>query len=472
MRAIGTIWYPRFRFPAGAPRLPAEVHEMDARQSVRSIGSRRASRRSVITRSAQVGAAITVAGATGGLSSILASAKAPAVLQDAAPSGKVRLLYYGEAANEEQRFNEFGALYPDVELEVVGIPGGTWADFADSVATRIAGGETFDVLSIATEGQRVFASRGLIDPIDDLLERDAEEMQEFFDDVHPRMLEFTNTLSSPDGQTYFLPGELNTMGIWYNKDVFAAAGVEEPVAGWTWDDFNTTATAITKPGEVYGMHVTGALFASVMPWLLTNGASPLSADWTQATVNTPEAVAAAQQMRQLVADGISPEPGGEFDAFTIFAQGGLGMIGVGRWIYPSLETNGVTDKVGIVPWPEMAGPGSPVGWKSYPIMSSTENREAAWALSKYFASKEAAAFLMYEISARRSIAEDPAFLETMPPGFDTFFKAIDYATPVPGTDNGAVIQHDIESTFDQILIGNLEAEAGLNDLNSKIESNL
>jgi ABC-type glycerol-3-phosphate transport system substrate-binding protein len=105
-------------------------------------------------------------------------------------------------------------------------------------------------------------------------------------------------------------------------------------------------------------------------------------------------------------------------------------------------------------------------------MSSTENREAAWALSKYFASKEAAAYLMYEISARRSIAEDPAFLETMPPGFDTFFKAIDYATPVPGTDNGAVIQHDIETTFDQILIGNLDAQAGLDDLNSKIASNL
>ena len=445
---------------------------MVSRHSADVLGTHRATRRTVLRRSSQFGAAITGVAATGGLTSILASAKAPVYLQDSAPSGKVRVLYYGDPAAEEARYAEFSKAYPDIEVEVVGVPGDSWADFADGVNTRIAGGEKYDVLVIATEGQRLFASRGLVNPIDDLLERDAEEMQEFFDDVNPNMLEWCNTLSSPDGQTYYLPGEFNTMGIWYNQEVFAAAGVGEPTAEWTWDDFTTTATALTKPGEVFGMHITGALFASVMPWLLTNGASPLSADWTAATVNTPEAIEAATYMRQLVADKISPEPGGEFDAFTTFAQGGLAMLGVGMWIYPSLELNEVQDHCNVVAWPQKTMKGSPVGWKSYPIMQSTENREAAWALSKWFTSKEAAQFLIYEVSARESVAKDPAFLETMPSGITTFYDALDYATPVPGTDQGSIIQHDIEDTFDQILIGNLEPEAGLNDLNAKIESNL
>ena len=34
------------------------------------------------------------------------------------------------------------------------------------------------------------------------------------------------------------------------------------------------------------------------------------------------------------------------------------------------------------------------------------------------------------------------------------------------------IQQDIEDTFAQILVGNLEPEAALNDLNAKITSNL
>ena len=94
---------------------------MDARRTVRSLGSHRASRRSVISRSAQVGAAITVAGATGGLSSILASAKAPAFLQDNAPSGPLKYLVIGEPDNNAAVYNAFREMYPDVELEVVGI---------------------------------------------------------------------------------------------------------------------------------------------------------------------------------------------------------------------------------------------------------------------------------------------------------------------------------------------------------------
>lgn len=441
---------------------------MDARRPVRPL----VSRRSVISRSAQVGAAITVAGATGGLSSILASAKAPAFLQDSAPSGKVRFLVYGEAAENQPVFESFNAVYPDIELEVVGIDGASWAGFADAVTTRIAGGEQFDVVQIATEGQRLFASRGLIEPIDDLLERDAEEVEALLADFHPSLIEWCNTLSSPDGQTYFLPGEFNTMAVWYNAQVFADGGVAEPTADWTWDQFLEAATALTKPGEVYGMHVPSAYFVGIMPWLLTNGASPLNADWTEATVNTPEAIEAATFMRQLVADKISPEPGGEFDAFQAVAKGQLAMVGGGQWPRPSFVELDVLDHIKIVPHPQKSGPGSPIGWNSYPILKSTQNREAAWALSKFYASPEAAKYLQYQVPAQRSVAEGEEYISAGPEGIESLWAALDYATPVPGPDQGSIIQQDIEDTFAQILIGNLEPEAGLNDLNAKIQSNL
>jgi len=445
---------------------------MDARQPAEIIGSTRTSRRRVLTRSAQLGAAITGVVASGGIGSILASAKAPALLQDNALSGKVRFLVYGEAAQNQPVFDVFKQQYPDIELEVVGIEGASWAAFADAVTTRIAGGEQFDVVQIATEGQRLFASRGMIEPIDDLIERDAEELDGLLADFHPKLVEWCNTLSSPDGQTYFLPGEFNTMAVWYNTEIFAAAGVEEPSADWTWDQFLETATALTKPGEVYGMHASGAYFASVMPWLLTNGASPLNADWTEATVNTPEAIEAATFMRQLVADQVSPEPGGEFDAFATMAQGKLAMVGGGAWPGPFLAELDALEKVRIVPHPVNSGPGSPVGWNSYPIMKATQNREAAWALSKFYSSPAPAAFLQYQVPAQRSVAEDEEFLANKPEGFAYLYPALDYATPVPGPDQGSIIQQDIEDTFNQILVGNLEPEAGLNDLNGKIQSNL
>lgn len=416
--------------------------------------------------------AITGVAASGGIGSIIASAKAPAVLQDNAPSGKVRFLVYGEAAEDQPVHDSFKELYPDVELEVVGIPGGTWASFADAVTTRIAGGEQFDVVQIATEGQRLFASRGLIQPIDELLERDAEEVEGLLADFHPNLIEWCNTLGSPDGQTYFLPGEFNTMAIWYNTEVFANAGVAEPEAGWTWDQFLETAQGLTKPGEVYGMQVAEAYFSSVMPWLLNNGASPLNADWTEATINTPGAIEAAAFMRQLVAEEISPQPGGEFDAFQAVAAGQLAMVGGGQWPRPNFVELEVIDKIKIVPFPVKAGPGSPIGWNSYPILKSTENLEAAWALSKFYASAKAAENLQFQTAAQRSIAKGDAYLNAGPEGIGYLYDALDFATPVPGPDQGSIIQQDIEDTFAQILVGNLEPEAALNDLNLKIQSNL
>ncbi len=445
---------------------------MDIRRPFQSGASQRTSRRTLVTRSAQLGVAISAAGATGGLTSILAAAKAPAVLQDSAPSGKVRFLVYGEAAEDQPVHQAFMALYPDVELEVVGISGGTWASFADAVTTRIAGGEQFDVVQIATEGQRLFASRGMIQPIDELLERDAEEVDALLADFHPNLIEWCNTLSSPDGQTYFLPGEFNTMAIWYNTEVFADAGVAEPAEGWTWDQFLETAQGLTKPGEVYGMHVPSAYFVSVMPWLLNNGASPLNADWTEATVNSAEAIEAATFMRQLVAEQISPEPGGEFDAFQAVANGQLAMVGGGQWPRPSFAELDVLDKIKIVPFPVKAQPGSPIGWNSYPILKSTQNLEAAWALSKFYASAEAAKNLQYQTAAQRSIAKSDEYLNAGPEGIGFLYDALDFATPVPGPDQGSIIQQDIEDTFAQILVGNLEPEAALNDLNAKIQSNL
>lgn len=444
---------------------------METRQSAKRFGSDRTSRRTVLKRSGQLGAAITGIAAGGGINSILASAKAPAFLQTTAPSGKVRFLAYAGAANP-QVIDLFNTEHPEIELEAVVLEATSWATFADAVSTRIAGGESFDVVQIATEGQRLFASRGLIEPIDDLLERDAEEVNALLADFHPKLVEWCNTLSSPDGQTYFLPGEFNTMGVWYNAEMVAAAGVAEPTNDWTWDQFYETAKALTKPGEVFGMHVSSAYFASVMPWLLTNGASPLNAEWTEATVNTPQAIEAATFMRRLVAEKISPEPGGEFDAFAAAAQGQLAMFGSGKWAQPNIAELGALEKMKIVAHPQKAGPGSPVGWNSYPILKSTQNREAAWALSKFFASPAAAEFLQFQVPAQRSVAESETYLSAAPEGVEVLYAALDYATPVPGPDQGSIIQQDIEDTFAQILIGNLEPEAALNDLNSKIQSNL
>ncbi|HVL22716.1 MAG TPA: sugar ABC transporter substrate-binding protein [Thermomicrobiales bacterium] len=409
-----------------------------------------------------------------------AALAAPSVVRAsrAQVSGKIVFVIWADAvetASWDPIVAKFNETQPDIQVEVQAVPAESWAGFFDAVSTRIAGGDVPDVMRVATEGQRLFASRGLVEPLDDYLERDKAELQDFFDDVHPNLVEWTKTLSSTDGKTYYVPHGFNTMCLWYHTEMFAAAGVEEPTDEWTWDDFQAAAKALTKPG-VYGFHMPPAYFAGVMPWLLTNGASTLSDDWTESTVAEPAAIESAQFMASLVADGISPKPGGEFDAFATMAQGKLAMFGGGRWPTAAIREAKLVDKVKLVAWPRKTQQGSPVGWDGHPIMQASQNKDAAWEFVKFLASADAQSIEVGQggptVPPRRSLAKSEAFLKDAPEGMDKLYDALDYATPIPSPDAGNIIEQDIIDTFTQILAGNQDPEEALKTLDQQISAEL
>jgi len=394
-------------------------------------------------------------------------------------SGKVSLAYLG-TADQVPAWNSLFALfktkYPNIEIEPQANPVNNWAGFFDAISTQIAGGKSPDIVQVATEGQRLFASRGLVQPINDLLTRDKDELADFYADVHPNLVKWNEQYNnSADGKTYYIPGAFNTMGVWCNTTLLKKAGVDIPSDNWTWDELAAAGAKIAATGA-FGIHVTPEYFVGIMPYLLTNGASTLSADWSKATVNTPQAIEAATFMRSLVDQKISPEPGGTFDPFTALAQDKLAMFGGGRWPVISIRTLKAVDKIKILPWPQKTMKGSPVGWNTYPIMKGAQNVEAAWAFVKFITSKEAETYFAQQggtiVPARKSVANSDAFLSNTPEGMIRLYEALDYATPIPSPDKGNVVQKDIEDAFKQILVGNVAPTDGLNALNDKIQGNL
>ena len=452
---------------------------MDEQPRETSICARVASRRTLLKAAGAAGliGAGTVAGAGRAFASpAIVTSKTSARHQI---SGKVSLAYLGtadQAAAWDKLFAFFQQKYPNIQLEAQPNPVNDWAGFFDAVSTQIAGGKSPDVVQVATEGQRLFASRNLCHPINDFLDRDKEELAPYFADVSPKLLEWDATYNTTaDGSRYYLPSEFNTMCVWCNSEVFATAGVAVPTDDWTWDDLLAAGEKIKAAGA-YGINVTSEYFISVMPYLLTNGASTLSADWKTATVNTPEAIEAATFMRSLVEKEISPLPGGTFDQFTATAQGKMAMFGGGRWPIISMRNLNAVDKMKLVAWPQKKGKGSPVGWNGYPIMKATKSVEAAWTFVKFMASAEASQFFIKEggtgVPGRKSVAESQDFLNNAPEGSFKLFEALDYATPIPSPDKGNVVQSSIQDTFLQILTGAVSPEDGLNALNDDIQGNL
>ena len=92
----------------------------------------------------------------------------------------------------------------------------------------------------------------------------------------PREVDSVLEAYQADGTQYALPSSFSTVVLFYNRDLFDAAGVEYPSADWTWADEQAAAEQLTDAGAgVWGDHQPVS-FYEFYKVLEQNGASFLS----------------------------------------------------------------------------------------------------------------------------------------------------------------------------------------------------
>ena len=106
-----------------------------------------------------------------------------------------------------------------------------------------------DVLMIQVDWVAEFGDLGLIEPLD---ERIAKEPPEFFANIPATFHQKWR------GKQYYLPVESGAVALFYNTDLFKAAGIAGPPK--TWDEFAETAQKLLNPEKKH-FAVTGTLQA-------------------------------------------------------------------------------------------------------------------------------------------------------------------------------------------------------------------
>ncbi|WP_331714239.1 ABC transporter substrate-binding protein [Auraticoccus cholistanensis] len=390
--------------------------------------------------------------------------------------GTVTFVYYGDAEDQkayDALFNRFREEHPEIDLKFQGIAADSWADFANAVATRLAGGQPVDVVQIATEGQRIFMSKDLLEPLDSYIAKDQALVDAYYADTPEPIRRLLQQYASQDGHTFYMPGGYNTMALYINTDIWSSAGVEPPTDTWSWEEFRAAGEEIKAKTGAFLTAAGNGYFTDVMPWLLNNGTAPLSEDWGSSTLNTPEAVEALTFVRQLVVDGLAPEPGGTFDAPTQMAQGKLASFGGGRWPTNDLRRLDFIEPVQLVRWPENGSAGTPVGWDAFPILKMSKNKDAAWTLITYLMSEEFGDAVTTgggaTVPARISDATGPAFLDDAPENTELLVELLEVATPIPGPDRGPEMQMVIEEAWLQGVSGTKDPQTALADADSRLQ---
>jgi raffinose/stachyose/melibiose transport system substrate-binding protein len=197
-----------------------------------------------------------------------------------------------------------------------------------------------------------------------------------------QVYDFAKKTVTVDGKLYGVPGELETIGLFYNKDMFKQLGIAEPKSI---DDLRAASEKIKAAGKIpmavgdkegwEGGHLLSMALASDV------GSSAMAdiingdASW-----NSPQVASSFQLWADFDQEGLLPKSptSVNYDASTsLFYSGDAAMIPTGSWLVGEIDDN--TDfNVGYIPFPGPDGQGIFTGGLgSGPFISATTSKKDA-----------------------------------------------------------------------------------------------
>ena len=249
------------------------------------------------------------------------------------------------------------------------------------------------------------------------------------------------TCSKYQGKIYAVPYELNMSAIYYNQDMFDAAGVSYPKWGWNWEAFLETAKKLTKQegGETKQWGFLSKNYLPTLNSFITQaGGSILNDDRTKSTLDTPEVQEAIQFMVDLVRKyKVSPTPSDIAPNIDPFKTNAIAMVG--KLDFEVIPTLKVPFRWGIAGWPVHKRPGADYWTQGIGLFNGTPQKDAAVKLAMFLISKDAQLITARERGTNPSLRElegNPEMIKSPPDGMEVFLKQYNngYASVEPFSD--------------------------------------
>ena len=263
---------------------------------------------------------------------------ATAVTASAADKKEVVIWDYFETDAQKEMIQSlmdgFNASQDEYEATHVYVP---FSDYEKQLTLGIASGELPDLVILDGCSMASFIQLGLFGDISDA---DIN-----WDEYIEGPLESTMM----DGKHYGIPFATNCTALYYNKDMFDAAGIDYPDENTTWDEFHEMAKALTQDG-VYGFgnaatNTDEGTF-QCLQWLYTAGGS---------YTDIEDGVDAYKLMQEMIEDGSWTKEcvnWTQSDVNNNFMAGNLAMQQNGPWQIPGIEANAPDLNYGVTVLPK------------------------------------------------------------------------------------------------------------------------
>ena len=269
----------------------------------------------------------------------------------------------------EAKIAEFHRRHPRIHIDAQVY--GAADQLGPKLDAAVAGKTPPDLIWWAPAFFPKYADAGVLRSLDDLIANDAVFRR---DDVHGFLWE----LGSYGGHVYATPFSVNNLAVYYNKKLFAAAGIDELPRDW--EGLRSAAQRLTRDG-VHGIQIPiGTAEWTVWTWqcfLWQAGGEILSPDGTRAAFNGEGGARALDFWRSLLASGWASfsETDAGYKTDDLLA-GRVAMMINGPWNYPLLKAQSAVE-VGAFPLPRGDRAATNCGGESLFLFRSEPGRERA-----------------------------------------------------------------------------------------------
>lgn len=347
-----------------------------------------------------------------------------------------------------------------IRVEMIGLP--SISDYLTRLTIDFAAGAPPDVFLLNYRRLAQFYNRDAVEPLGPWI-ADSDQIHE--DEFFPVAMDaFRNS----QGTVVCIPQNISSQVVYYNQDMFDAAGLPYPAADWTWDDFRQTAIALTLPDtnnddepDQYGLGLEPHL-VRMAPFIWQNGGDLVDnpAAPTRFTIDSGAAREAIQFVLDLAqVDGVVPNRTAE--AVQSHAQrfyvGNIAMYVDSRRIVPTLRAVAEFNW-DVAPLPRGKVTAGILHSDGYCMAAASQIKEAAWAFIEFAmspAGQEPAARLGRTVPSLMVVANSEVYLDPTqaPASAHVWLDAVPSLRLLPRLENWVRIERTAAIEFEQAYLG-------------------
>ncbi|MEI7033803.1 extracellular solute-binding protein [Streptomyces pratensis] len=369
-------------------------------------------------------------------------------------SGTVTWWDTSSVGSEDKVFKElaegFEKKHPKVDVKYVNVPFGDAQNKFKNAAQ--AGDGAPDVIRSEVAWTPDFANLGYLAPLDGT---PALKNQDDF-------LKQAVASTQYDGKTYAVPQVIDSMGIFYNKELLKKAGVEAPA------DLDALKAAGEKIKDKTGktaLYLRGDDPYYFLSFLYGEGGDLVDAGDKSVTVDNPEGVKAFKAVKDLVDSGTAKTDAsdGWENMMQSFKSGDVAMMINGPWAVADTLTGKEfegKDNLGIAPVPAgSVAQGAPQGGHNLAVYAGSKNLDASYAFVEYMTSVDSQATAAGELNLLPTRTSAYAKQEAVDSEIVGFFKpVVETAVERPWIPEGGSLFAPLGVEYTKVLTGQTTPE--------------